>query len=642
MQLRYYQQLAINKAYQVLENSLDNPCIVLPTGAGKTPVIAQICKDIVSGYNGRVLIVAHVKELLQQAADKLKTIAPDITFGVYSAGLKRRDTQEQVIIAGVHSAYQRAEELGRFDLLMIDEVHLLPESGEGMYRQLITGLLTVNPHMRIIGLTATPFRMDSGMICKPENILNKICYEISVKTLMEQGFLCKLVNKAAKAAINTDDIKIVRGDFDDRQAEQLFTDGDEVRQAVREIVDRTSDRSSVLIFCQTIAHAERVVEELGKCTDGVDENDNDIALSIASIFGHTSDEERFQIIHDFRHGLIKYLVNVSVLTTGFDAPNVDCIVMLRATTSPGLYYQCLGRGFRIAPGKQNCLVLDFGQNIERHGPVDDLKPLAMQNKKPRDKAGRKCDRCGTVSAASAKKCPDCGYEFPVKPREISHRGSASDSEPVSGETTETWHDVMSVEYLVHRKKDAPDTAPKTMRVKYQVGFHDYISEWICIEHQGWVRQKAESWWGSHCNFPCPDTAIEAVIVAEHGLLARAKRIKVREKPGSIFPEIIDRDLGDVPDCPLPCPSCERINTRLILHADKSEFPQVGKIVCGECGHFFRFATRPVCEHYGYFTNENGVLSNTQMLPADWKFDRSGHINSEDRTTEEQTMDDIPF
>ena len=642
MQLRYYQQLAINKAYQTLENSLDNPCIVLPTGSGKTPVIAQICKDIVTGANGRVLIVAHVKELLQQAADKLQTIAPEIKFGVYSAGLKRRDTQDQVIVAGVHSVYQRADELGKFDLMMIDEVHLLPESGEGMYRQLITGLLNTNQHMRIIGLTATPFRMDSGSICKPENILNKICYEISVKTLMAQGYLCNLVNKAAAAAINTDEIQIVRGEFDDKQAEQLFTADDEVRQAVREIVDRTSDRRSVLIFCQTISHAEQVVVELLKCTDGVDENDNDMPLSVASVFGHTSDDERAEIIRQFRDGSIKYLVNVGVLTTGFDAPNVDCVVMLRATVSPGLYYQCLGRGFRTAPGKENCLVLDFGQNIERHGPVDDLKPLSLQSKKPREKAGRKCERCGTVSAAAAKKCVDCGFEFPVAERELKHSKSASDASPVSGDVVEEWHDVLGVEYLVHRKKDAPDEAPKTMRVKYQVGFADYISEWICIEHQGWVRSKAESWWQTHCNFPCPDTSIEAVIIAEHGLLARAKRIHVRQKASSIFPEIIGRDLGPVPDCPIPCPDCERINTRMILHADHSDFPQVGKIVCGECGHFFRFATKPVCEHYGYFENENGILKNTQMLSSDWKFDRSGFIHGEEKKPEDQTIDDIPF
>jgi DNA repair protein RadD len=145
----------------------DNPCVVIPTGGGKTPVIATICSDAVTRWDGRVLILAHVKELLEQAADKLDQICPDIHVGVYSAGLKRRDTTHAVIIAGIQSVYQKAEQLGHFDLVIVDEAHMIPMEGDGMYRRLLADMRRINPHLRVIGLTATPFRMASGPICVP-------------------------------------------------------------------------------------------------------------------------------------------------------------------------------------------------------------------------------------------------------------------------------------------------------------------------------------------------------------------------------------------------------------------------------------------------------------------------------------------
>ena len=169
MQLRPYQTRAVQAVYEHLQSRDDNPCVVLPTGSGKSLVIAKICSDAVLRWGGRVLILAHVKELLQQNADKLHRLAPDVKFGVYSAGLNSRNTQEPVIIAGIQSVYERACELGAFDLILIDESHLLPESGEGMYRTFIKEAKIVNPDVRLIGFTATPYRLSSGILCKPRS-----------------------------------------------------------------------------------------------------------------------------------------------------------------------------------------------------------------------------------------------------------------------------------------------------------------------------------------------------------------------------------------------------------------------------------------------------------------------------------------
>ncbi|HPM22964.1 MAG TPA: DEAD/DEAH box helicase family protein, partial [Phycisphaerae bacterium] len=184
MQLRPYQLEAVEAVYRHLRERDDHPCVVIPTAGGKTPVIATICRDAVQRWGGKVLILAHVKELLEQAAEKLRAVAPDLPFGIYSAGLNRRDLGYAVTVAGIQSVYQRAADVGAVDLVIVDESHLIPPDGEGMYRQFLAEMQQTNPLVRVIGFTATPFRMKTGTICAPENILNAVCYEIGVRTLI--------------------------------------------------------------------------------------------------------------------------------------------------------------------------------------------------------------------------------------------------------------------------------------------------------------------------------------------------------------------------------------------------------------------------------------------------------------------------
>src|SRR5262249_53491459 len=155
-----------------------------------------------SRWNGRVLVLAHVKELLEQTADKLRLVCPEVCFGIYSAGLGRRDTESPVIVAGIQSAFRRACEMGSFDLVIVDEAHTIPPEGEGMYRQFLADAKVVNPQLRVIGLTATPFRLKSGLICTPDHFLNHVCYEIGVRELIVQGFLSPLVTKAGTMRVD--------------------------------------------------------------------------------------------------------------------------------------------------------------------------------------------------------------------------------------------------------------------------------------------------------------------------------------------------------------------------------------------------------------------------------------------------------
>jgi len=535
MILRDYQQAAVEAVYDHLRTRDDNPCVVIPTAGGKTPVIATICRDAVGLWQGRVIILAHVKELLEQAADKLRAVCPEVPFGVYSAGLGRRDTTNPVIVAGIQSVYQRAGELGAFDLVIVDEAHLIPPEGDGMYRQFLADAKTVNPNLRVIGFTATPFRLKTGSICTPDGVLNHICYEVGVRELIVGGYLCPLITKAGRTKTDTSELHVRGGEFIADEVEALMDQDGLVRAACAEIVEQTRDRHAVLIFASGVKHGEHIVSVLKAKHD----------IDCGFVSGETPTAERDATLARFKTGGVKYLANVNVLTTGFDAPNIDCVVLLRPTLSAGLYYQMVGRGFRLHPSKVNCLVLDFGGNVLRHGPVDQIRVKGRTNGSDGVAPAKECPECLCLIAAGYARCPSCGYEFPPSERS-KHDANASDASILSSEATITQYAVLDVYYGVHTKQGAPPDAPKSLRVDYKIGWHTWKSEWICFEHSGYARQKAVAWWKQRSHHPVPKTAAEAVTIANAGGLAATKSITVRSVSGEKYDRIIGYDLGDIP------------------------------------------------------------------------------------------------
>ena len=536
--LRPFQCKAVDAVYRHLRERDDNPCIVIPTAGGKTPVMATLCRDAVSRWDGRVLILAHVKELLEQAVDKLNAVAPELFLqvGVYSAGLKSRDTEHPIIVAGIQSVYRRASELDAFDLVIVDEAHMIPPEGDGMYRTFLEEARTVNPNLRVVGLTATPFRMKSGSICGPDNVLNHICYEIGVRELIVQGCLCPLVSKAGRSKVDTSQLHVRAGEFIASETEALMDQKEVVESACRELVSYARERKSVLIFASGVKHAEHVANVLRTKQDA----------SVETVFGHTLSGLRDRALTDFKAGKIKYLVNVGVLTHGFDAPNIDCVAMLRPTLSPGLYYPMVGRGFRLCEGKENCLVLDFGGNIMRHGPVDAIRIQEPGSNGSGEPPVKGCPQCHSLIALAYQVCPDCGWEFPEPKRSAPHDAKASTAGILSDQVTITEYPVRSVTYSVHIKRNGEPGAPRTMRVEYQTGYTEWQSEWLCFEHRGYARHKAAWWWRRRSNAPIPETAQEAVILAEAGALAETSEIKVRSVPGEKFDRIIGYELGEKP------------------------------------------------------------------------------------------------
>ena len=550
--LRPYQSDAVEALYQHLREKDTNPCVVIPTAGGKSLCIAQVAKDAVTKWNGRVMILAHVKELVEQNAAKLKSICPELPVGVYSAGLDSRDTQQSVVVAGVQSVFNKIDYFRPFDLVMIDEVHMVPPDGEGRYRTFLEAAKRVNPRVRLIGWTATPYRTQGGLICKPENLLNEVCYEIGVKELINRGYISNITAKAGRVKANTDGLHIRAGEFIPEDVEKLMGEERLVMSACQEIVELTRDRKACLIFCTSIAHCKKVAAQIAKLS----------GEECAIVTGDTPDLERAETIRRLRGesistdlfgtmaGPLKYCCNVSVLTTGTDIPRLDTIALLRPTNSPGLLVQMVGRGFRLSPetGKTECLVLDYGRNIERHGPIDMIK-VREHGQGGGGPLAKECPECRTIVNLSVMLCPTCGHQWPRKePERQSHEATAAKAAILSGEVTVEKFSVMHTDYQVWEKRGAPPGSPKTVRVTYDVDYLTHYSEWLCPEHTGYARRKFEKWWREHAQpgCPMPRTAEE---VCEHefaGMLREVKGITVRFVSGQKYPEITGCELGDFP------------------------------------------------------------------------------------------------
>ena len=549
--LRPYQSDAVKAVYDHLRDKDTNPCVVIPTAGGKSLCIAEVAKDAVVKWHGRVLILAHVKELVEQNAGKIKAIQPDLPVGIYSAGLDSRDIEQPVIVAGIQSIYNKADLFKPFDLVMIDECHLIPPDGEGRYQTFLNAAKERNPNVRLIGWTATPYRTQGGLICKPENLLNEVCYEIGVKELINRGYISNITAKAGKFTPDTDGLHIRAGEFVSEDVEKLMGEDGLVNSACREIVELTKSRKACLIFCTSVAHCKKVAAQIAKLS----------GEECAIVTGDTPADEREATIKRLRGEIVKsdlfnekpplkYCCNVSVLTTGTDIPRLDTIALLRPTNSPGLLVQMVGRGFRLSPetGKSEALILDYGRNIERHGPIDmiKVKEPGHGNGEPLAKV---CPQCNTIVNLPVMLCPTCGYQWPRKePERKAHEAVAARTAILSGEVTVEKFPVMHTTYQVWEKRGAPPGAPKTVRVTYDIDYLTHYSEWLCPEHTGYARRKFEKWWREHAHPDCPmpRTAEE---VCEHefsGMLREVKEITVRFVSGQKYPEITGCELGEFP------------------------------------------------------------------------------------------------
>jgi len=511
VELRDYQKESIDAVFDALRRGVRAPLVVLPTGAGKSAVLGGIVRQVVGEWGARCLVATHRKELIAQDERAILRVWPDGRgrVGVYSAGLGRREIRS-CTVAGVQSVARRVRELGHVDVVLIDEAHLVAPKTDTQYGQLLDGLRHINSDLVVVGLTATPYRLGQGLLTQGEGrIFESVAYSADIKRLIAEGYLSPLVSTRASAKIETDGLRTSGGDYVLADLE-LAADVDSITDAVaRDIVE--TGRRHVLVFGVSVAHAARLRNAIRMA-----------GLSCETVVGETPNRD--QILADFKAGRVQCLTSCDVLTTGFDAPHVDCLAIVRPTQSPALYVQICGRGSRIAPGKTDCVVLDYGGNIARHGPIDSIKIEAKKTRAGEGKAPVKhCPSCHAEVAASVRVCPYCEHVFPVQPRKANE--SASRLEVISTKKKEppTRREIDSVEFSRHEKEGKTPS----MRVDYfgpgtRSRWDAVASEWVCIEHEGFARQKADAWWRQFFpGVPCPDVLDVALAVAPHARKVKA-------------------------------------------------------------------------------------------------------------------------
>jgi len=474
MKLRDYQQRTIDDLYSwFAAGNKGNPCLVLPTGSGKSHIIAALCKDALQSYpETRILMLTHVKELIEQNAEKMIQHWPNAPLGIFSASLRRRNLEEPITFAGIQSIRERASEIGHVDLILIDECHLVSHKDEGGYRKLINGLMAINPRLRVVGLTATPYRLGHGLITDKPALFDALLEPVSIEELVFRGYLAPLRSKTTSAKLDVSGVHKRGGEFIESELQAAVDNKLTNEAVVREVIDRAGERKAWLFFCTGVDHAQHMAETLQAC-----------GIKAACVTGKTPKREREELLAAFKAGEIRAMTNANVLTTGFDYPDIDLIAMVRPTLSASLYVQMAGRGMRPKSHTEHCLVLDFAGVVETHGPITAVRPPKRKGDGDGDAPVKVCDACGELCHPSVKECPACGNPFPApEPK----KWKLADVDIMGLDGLE-----MAVTSWRWRKHTSRTSGKDMLAVTYYGALSDpAVTEYLTVLHEGYAGQKA--------------------------------------------------------------------------------------------------------------------------------------------------------
>ncbi len=429
-ELRPYQAAAIKAIWNHIFNSKGYPLIVAPVGAGKSLIMAEFIRQVQERYDRtKIIVLAHDKELLVQNAEELRQQYPQANYGFYCSGLNQKKLINDITFASIQSIHDKAtalDETRRPNIIIVDECHTIPHNDETRYRRFINDCEQLNPKMKVIGLTGTPYRSDSGHLCEGKGALfESVAYEIPIAWMIDEGFLVKPTVPRTNTVMDTSGVKTRNGDYIESQLQAAIDKQDVTEACVKEIVEHGVNRKRWLIFTAGTDHCEHVTIEIQKH-----------GIKCQGIHSKQSAADNREAVAAFRRGDIQCLVNVAMLTTGFNVPEIDLLAFMRPTRSPVLYVQCIGRGIRpvyasgmplqtkeerlaaiAASDKSDCMVLDFGGVIDALGCIDDIKVTKRQSDfepKPKDEKKeqfRICPACGEPNAMNAKHCVPCGFQL---------------------------------------------------------------------------------------------------------------------------------------------------------------------------------------------------------------------------------------
>ncbi len=546
---RDYQEDSVSGLFSYFEKRIGNPLLVLPTGAGKSVVQAMFIKRAVEQHpHTRFLVASHVKELLEQNAQKIVAMCPKLDIQFCSAGIGEKRFGGQVLVAGIQTAYKHADRIGHADLMIVDESHLISEKSQSMYQTFIKDLTKINPYLKVIGMTATPYRLSSGMLYGPDDdtLFSGVAHEVPIRKLVDDGYLTRLVGYNGGTSLDLSNLHTRGGDFIDSEMQELFDKDDVTAAIVDEVIGVSGGCKGILVFASGVDHAHHLAKAINAIT----------GERVEVVSGTTPRDERTAIIQGFKNKEYRWLCNYGVLTTGFDAPHVDMIVLCRATQSTGLYMQILGRGMRIEDGKTKCVVMDYGRNIERHGPVDRVKPnLPGKGKGEGEAPIKECPQCMALLYTAIRICPECEFEFPEPKPDLARTasGAALWSDEVKAPEPQ-WHCVSQVEYTRHKKQGGTNS----MKVTYHISPMFSVSEWVCFDHGGYARRQAEQW-SERRKIPAPGSVTEALLIEWPGVC------KIKSVQDGNFQKIVDYEWGSVPCVAYDCDDIEETKEEGVTH-----------------------------------------------------------------------------
>lgn len=533
---RDYQVWGIEAVWDYFHKNDGNPVIAMPTGTGKSHMISGFGVKAMRAYPmTRFMVLTHVKELIQQNFNKFVEAWPTAPAGIYSAGLNKREYHLPITFGGIQSVGKKAHLFGRIDIVFVDECDLVNPSEKTLYAKFIGALKVHNPYLKVIGLTATPWRAGLGAITNEGGLFTDIAVDMTgvdaFNWFIDEGYLCPLVPKPTKLELDVSGVHMRGGEFIEKELQDAVDKQAITQRALHEAMEVGWERKRWLVFASGVDHAKHIAEEL-----------NILGVSARAIYSGMEKDgyDRDQVLADHKAGLFTAIVNNNILTTGYDDPQIDFILMLRPTGSSRLWVQMLGRGTRpwympnfdlttkvgrlaaiAASPKQNTLVMDFAANIRKLGPINDPVIPKQKGKGPPGEAPVKlCPHCNTYNHATVKYCggkpvthPEynasqgCGYEFVF----ISKlKMEASTTALIKGKldlpVVESYK-VDHITYTLHHKAGSPPM----MKATYYCGLKNF-TDFVCVQHPdgNYAKKRAKDWWAIRSGDPMPTNTDDAL------------------------------------------------------------------------------------------------------------------------------------
>ena len=415
--LRPYQEEALRTIFSAIPSNR-HILVQMPTASGKTIVFSELIKRLLSQRPDlKIGILAHREILIAQASEKLLSVWPEAPIGIACTSVSGKiDTKQSVVIGSVQTLSRRISATAPFDLVIIDEAHRIPAINQkSQYGEWIQAMKGNNSNLRILGVTATPFRLGHGYIygnlCKEgnKNLFDALHFRFGIRALQTEGFLCLY---KAKEIVNIEHdllrVKRTASEYNLHELSDEMSKKVHLGSAVKSFKSYGEDRKRVVIFAVTIDHAERLADAFRKA-----------GYTAGCIHSKMPAAQKRMILREFETGRLRFLCNIGVLSEGWDSPAVDCIIFCRPTLSPTLYVQMVGRGLRPHPDKKDVLILDLANNCRTHGDPE-APNIIIPNGNGSNKKSvsgtsgiKTCPKCKEIIFLTAKECPECGYPLAV-------------------------------------------------------------------------------------------------------------------------------------------------------------------------------------------------------------------------------------